>query len=105
VYTELCPAEPMYFDELTETCFDCMANCEHCWDSESCDLCIDGYSLQFNELGESFCGVQLCPELNMFMDGNGNCQYCMDDCLVCANGESCQTCDMGFDHIYDETTG
>jgi len=41
----------------------------------------------------------------MFMDASGECQYCYDDCLVCADAETCQTCDMGFDLIFDESSG
>ncbi len=52
----LCSHESMYIDETQEVCYDCMANCEHCYDGESCDLCLDGFSLQVSDNGDLFCG-------------------------------------------------
>jgi len=41
----------------------------------------------------------------MYQDETGTCHYCIDNCAICADGQSCQYCDWGYEVSIDETTG
>ncbi|ELP88720.1 furin repeat-containing protein, putative [Entamoeba invadens IP1] len=84
----------VYLDPNTNTCVACPNDLIVC--KKECDYgngiyvhcteCVD-------ELREPTTNCTTCKDTNMFLDSEGNCEQCAENCNVCTDKEHCTVCD------------
>ncbi|KAL4465242.1 hypothetical protein ABPG74_001956 [Tetrahymena malaccensis] len=77
-----------------QSCVSCIQNCDKCSDANSCDTCKSGFVyMKINNANQC---VALCTQPAQYIDSQGVCQNCIQNCDKCSDANSCDTCKSGF---------
>jgi len=124
---EVCPSK-MFVNELY-ICENCIANCAECNKDDGCTLCDPGYFMRDDgfcvetcldyyredvdtrscqKCTDPYClecpaNVDTCTQCDStpgkFLSPGDRCENCIDNCLVCSDGVSCDECNEGYYYL------
>ncbi|EAR97647.2 REJ domain protein (macronuclear) [Tetrahymena thermophila SB210] len=77
-----------------QICQPCITNCDKCSDATTCDNCKNGY-VYMNINSTNQC-IQKCSQSNQYLDSQGVCQNCMQNCDSCSQANVCDTCATNY---------
>ncbi|KAL4480242.1 hypothetical protein ABPG74_020758 [Tetrahymena malaccensis] len=112
----LCPCNSSYVD-ISGVCKPCSSNCDQCNSQTSCTVCQQNYYLTADmtcvatcpqtfvvnvNQTQCICDVNrtltnnMCPCNSGFLDINGICQQCPQNCNTCSSQTICTACQTGY---------
>ncbi|EAR96772.2 REJ domain protein (macronuclear) [Tetrahymena thermophila SB210] len=90
------PSQYRVYDSVStkQTCLPCMANCNSCSDNITCSSCATGYTYAFVK-GQNQC-YPSCKQPAQYIDPNGVCQNCIQNCSQCSQANTCDVCQQNY---------
>ncbi|KAL4479550.1 hypothetical protein ABPG72_018536 [Tetrahymena utriculariae] len=73
-----------------QSCITCISNCDKCSDVNSCDTCKDGFV--YMKISNIYQCITKCIQPSQYIDSQGVCQNCIQNCTTCSQADTCDTC-------------
>ena len=75
-------------------CLPCLTDCKNCTSATDCSGCVEDRYLYQPSYGTFQC-LEACPDRN-YNDSERVCHECIENCLNCTNGTTCDKCHGAF---------
>eukprot|EP00347_Sterkiella_histriomuscorum_P015248 403357748 len=86
-----CSQSGQFYDNATQTCQSCLANCSQCSNQNTCQKCVNNTYLQM--FNDSQSCVEQCQTGYYGQNSSQQCKKCPKNCVNCSQGNRCDVCD------------